>query len=145
MIEVFDCRATMMLVTRICWIWWWQIKDVGVRINMSATFCLMYQIGHQHHKSVTNISNIRHQHRRSLIFSSIESQILNSSSKDEWILNSNFILTARLKIFLKSKIMSLIWLLWNVELTDIIYNALLGVKICKSDIGNAIVLWEWDQ
>ena len=47
---------------------WWQIRDVGIRINMSAIFCLMYQIGHQHHKSVTNISNIRHQHRSSFIF-----------------------------------------------------------------------------
>ena len=39
-------------------------------------------------------------------------------------------------------------MLWTVRLTNIIYNAPLGVKIinlCRSDIGNAIVLWEWDQ
>ena len=57
---------------------WWPIWDVGGRIIMLATFFVMlviftiYQIGHQHPESVTDIlnwspthlvSSVRHQHQ----------------------------------------------------------------------------------
>ena len=69
----FEWVVTVMLVTSLCW-WlydgdWFQML---VAIFVMLVIFPMYQIGHQHSESVTNISNlssthlvsnIRHQHR----------------------------------------------------------------------------------
>ena len=59
-----DVGDIVMLVT----LWWWLIWDDGGRIIMLVTFFVvlvifsMYQIGHQHPASVTNISNLSPTH-----------------------------------------------------------------------------------
>ena len=47
-----DVGNIVMLVT----LWWWLISDVAGRIIMLVIFP-MFQIGHQHPESLTNISN----------------------------------------------------------------------------------------